>query len=67
MISHSNVFLENTVVSFSFGDMGLSSTEMKSDSLKVVLYLFKDGAELPVAIEIADVEPVAVVQSQNLV
>ena len=61
MVSRSNAFLENTVVLFSFGDMGLSSTEMKGNSLEVVFYLFKDRAELAIAIKCADPESVAIV------
>ena len=62
MESGLDAFLEDAIVLLSFWYVSLQRTIVEVNVFEVVFNFFKNGAELSVTIEIADVKPVAAVQ-----
>ena len=62
MVGGPDAFLKNTIVSFGFRNMSLGRAEMEVDTLEVILDFIKDSLELVIAVEVADLKTIAIVQ-----
>ena len=58
-----NGFLEDLIISFSFQDVSLGGAVVEVDAFEIVLNFVKNGLELSIAMEVADVESIAIVES----
>ena len=67
MKSSPHTFLENSVILFSWRNMGLGCTKMKGHTLHSVFDVIHDGLKFIVTVDVCDAEAVVIVEAQHSV